>query len=189
LINLDRQTGGSEPGMRERWQSFLQAQLKGAKKVVILGTGNALKGDDAVGLLVASLLDSHLSRFQKKTIKVLRAYEIIELYLKKIKRIRPTHIIIVDAMNMKKRPGSIKISQVKVRPQAGKHLEDEVSDFLEKLASVSAAKIYLVSIQPANLEFGHPITQKTRLSARKIVESIDHLFPRKPDRLKKSSPF
>jgi len=176
--------------MRERWQCFLQAELKGAKKVVILGTGNALKGDDAVGLLVASLLDSHLSRFQKKTIKVLRAYEIIELYLKIIKNIRPTHIIIVDAMNMKRRPGSIKVSQVKVRPQAGKHLEDEVSDFLEKLASVSTAKIYLVSIQPANLEFGHPITQRTRLAARKIVESIDALFPRKPEQAqKKSDPF
>ena len=167
--------------MRERWQCFLQAELKGAKKVVILGTGNALKGDDAVGLLVASLLDSHLSRFQKKTIKVLRAYEIIELYLKIIKNIRPTHIIIVDAMNMKRRPGSIKVSQVKARPQTGKDLEDEVSDFLEKLASVSAAKIYLVSIQPANLEFGHPITQRTRLAARKIVESLDALFPRKPE--------
>ena len=167
--------------MRERWQCFLQAELKGAKKVVILGTGNALKGDDAVGLLVASLLDSHLSRFQKKTIKVLRAYEIIELYLKRIKNIRPTHIIIVDAMNMKRRPGSIKVSQVKARPQTGKDLEDEVSDFLEKLASVSAAKIYLVSIQPANLEFGHPITQRTRLAARKIVESINALFPRKPE--------
>jgi len=57
---------------------------------------------------------------------------------------------------------------------------EEVNDFLEKLAAVSSAKVYLVSIQPENLEFGHPITQSTRLSARKLVESINEIFPRKP---------
>ncbi|HRD01491.1 MAG TPA: hydrogenase maturation protease [Candidatus Saccharicenans sp.] len=169
--------------MKERWQDLLQAELKGAKKLVILGTGNALKGDDAIGLLVASLLDSHLNRYQKKKVKILRAYEMIELYLKKIKRIKPTHIIIVDAINMKTRPGTIRvrrINSINVNNQPGKQLVDGVGDFLEKLASVSSAKIYLVSIQPENLEFGHPITQKTRLSARKIADSINQIFPRKP---------
>jgi len=43
--------------MKERWQERLQAAIKGAEKLVIIGTGNALKGDDALGLLVAGLLD------------------------------------------------------------------------------------------------------------------------------------
>jgi len=166
--------------MKERWQGRLQAEIKGAQKLVIIGTGNALKGDDAIGLLVASLLDSQLNRYQKKKVKILRAYEIIELYLKKIKRIKPSHIIIVDAMNMRKAPGTVWVHRINISHKPGSQIVEEVSDFLGKLASVSSAKVFLISIQPENLEFGHPITQSTRLSARKIVESINQIFPRQP---------
>ncbi|MDD8020270.1 MAG: hydrogenase maturation protease [Acidobacteriota bacterium] len=167
--------------IKERWQGFLQAELKAANKLVILGTGNALKGDDAIGLLVAGLLENQLNRYQKQKVKILRAHEIIEFYLKKIKRIKPSHIIIVDAINMRKPPGSIRVCRININHSRGKQTVDDVSDFLEKLASFTSAKIYLASIQPENLEFGHPITQNTRQSARKIVESISQVFPRKPD--------
>ncbi len=166
--------------MKERWQGRLQAEIKGAGKLVIIGTGNALKGDDAIGLLVAGLLDSNLNRYQKKKVKVLRAHETIELYLKTIKRIKPSHLIIVEAMNTGKPPGTIRVDKINVSHKPGSQMVEEVNDFLEKLATVSSAKVYLVSIQPENLEFGHPITQSNRLSAKKLVESISEIFPRKP---------
>jgi Ni,Fe-hydrogenase maturation factor len=91
--------------MKISWQFFLKEELSGLERLVVLGTGNALKADDAAGLLVANLLDHQLNRRQKSRIKVLRAYEIIDTYLKRIKRLKPSHLIIVDAIDLNKRPG------------------------------------------------------------------------------------
>lgn len=166
--------------MKEKWQNFLKKELDRLDKMVVLGTGNALKADDAAGLLVASMLDNHLSRFQKSKIKILRAYEIIDLYLRKIKRIKPSHLIIIDAIDVGRKPGTIIATRIDPERKRKKKIGGEFYAFLEKLSAEASCKIYLIGIQPETLDFGHPITPAIKEASRQIVDFISQLVPRKP---------
>jgi len=166
--------------MKEKWQSILKKELTGRDKLIVLGTGNALKADDAAGLLVANLLDKSLNRFQKSRIKVLRAYEIIDLYLKKIKRIKPSHLIIIDAIDSGRKPGSIITIRLDPVKKRKKKVGGNFYNFLEKLSAASSCKIYLMGIQPETLDFGHPITPVIKQSCRQITEFITQLVSNKP---------
>jgi hydrogenase 3 maturation protease len=165
--------------MKISWQFFLKEELSGLERLVVLGTGNALKADDAAGLLVANLLDHQLNRRQKSRIKVLRAYEIIDTYLKRIKRLKPSHLIIVDAIDLNKHPGTILVTKIEMGKKKRKKIGGEFYSFLEKLSTETACKIYLVGIQPETLEFGHPITAEVKEASRKITDFISELVPKK----------
>jgi hydrogenase 3 maturation protease len=165
--------------MPEKWEIFLKKELRRLDKLAVLGTGNALKADDAAGLLVANLLDNHLSRYQKSKIKILRAYEIIDLYLKKIKRIKPSHLIIIDAIDLGRKPGSIITARIGPAKKRKKRVGGEFYAFLEKLSADTSCRIYLVGVQPETLDFGHPVTPSIKEACRQIVDFIAHLVPRK----------
>ncbi|MGB9907384.1 MAG: hydrogenase maturation protease [Candidatus Saccharicenans sp.] len=160
--------------MPEKWVSFLKKELRGLERLLVLGTGNALKADDAAGLLVASLLDRNLSRRQKARIKTLRVYELLESYHRRIRRLQPSHLIIIDAVDMGRRPGSIMATRLEPG-QKKKKVGGEFYLLLEKLAAESSCRIYLVGIQPDSLDFGHPITPLVKEACRQVAESLIQL--------------
>ncbi|MGB9765245.1 MAG: hydrogenase maturation protease [Candidatus Saccharicenans sp.] len=161
--------------MAENWQASLSKGLADLERLVVLGTGNALKADDAAGLLVVSLLDHHLTRRQKSKVKVLRAYEIIDAYLKKIKNLKPSHLIIVDAINLGKKPGTIIATKIEPEKKRRKKAGGEFYSFLDKLSTETACQIYFLGIQPETLDFGHPITSSVKEAAKKIADFISRL--------------
>ncbi|MGB9893273.1 MAG: hydrogenase maturation protease [Candidatus Saccharicenans sp.] len=165
--------------MKKTWPEILNWELRGLEKLIVLGTGNALKADDAAGLLVASILDHHLSRYQKSKIKVFRAYEIIDQYLKKIKRLKPTHLIIVDALDFKSQPGSIMVTRIDLNQKRRKKIGGEFYDFLAQLRAESACKLMFIGIQPQSLDFGHPVTPAIKEACRQVANFLNQLLPRK----------
>jgi|YNPBryunderm2012_1023409.scaffolds.fasta_scaffold00032_11 hydrogenase 3 maturation protease len=166
--------------MSETWKKTLKKELRGLENMVILGTGNALKADDAAGLLVASLIEHRLSRHQKSKIKVLRAYELIDTYLKKIKRARPSHLLVVDALDFKRKPGNILVTRIDPHKKRKKKLVSEFYQFLGKLSSESSCSLLFIGIQPESLDFGHPITPPVKEACRKLAEFLKSLVPKKP---------
>ncbi len=158
--------------MPERWVEFLNKELKGAERLLVLGTGNALKADDAAGLLVASLLDRRLNRRQKTRVKVLRVYELLDAYNRRIKRLKPSHLIIVDALDTGRQPGSIMAARLEPGRRKKKKISSEFYFLLEKLSADSACRIYFLGIQPALLDFGHPISPPVKEACRKVSEYI-----------------
>ncbi|MGQ9800297.1 MAG: hydrogenase maturation protease [Candidatus Saccharicenans sp.] len=160
--------------MPEKWVSFLKKELRGLERLLVLGTGNALKADDAAGLLVASLLERGLSRRQKLRIKILRVYELIDSYHRRIKRLHPSHLIVIDAVDMGRRPGSIMVTRLELGQKKEK-ISSEFYLLLEKLAAESACRIYLVGIQPDSLDFGHPITPAVKEACRQVSEALINL--------------
>lgn len=158
--------------MSDNWAKFLKREIRGLDKLLVLGTGNALKADDAAGLLVASLLDRKLGRRQKSRIKVLRVYELMNTYKRRIKRLRPSHLIIIDALEMRKRPGSIIATRLEPGSRQKKKISSEFYQFLEILTGETACRIYFVGIQPESLDFGHPITPAIKETCRLVADYI-----------------
>ncbi|MCX8159529.1 MAG: hydrogenase maturation protease [Candidatus Saccharicenans sp.] len=161
--------------MPDRWVEFLRKELKGVDRLLVLGTGNALKADDAAGLLVASLLERHLSRRQKARVKVLRVYELINAYNRRIKRLKPSHLIIVDTLDTGHQPGYVLATKLEPGHRKKKKISSEFYQLLEKLTADSACRIYFIGIQPALLDFGHPISQPVKEACRQVAEYIASL--------------
>jgi hydrogenase 3 maturation protease len=84
----------------ERLRQF----LTGAAKVLVLGIGSELKKDDAVGVLLARWLKERA--FPGLT--VLEGGNAPENLSGEIKRLAPSHLLLVDAAEMKEEPGTVR---------------------------------------------------------------------------------
>lgn len=124
--------------------------LKSREKLVILGIGNQLRGDDFSGSLVARKLNNTL---ENRNVVVLDGGTVPENFTGLIKRENPSHIILVDAADMKKPPGHIKIikkdeiSQYNISTHAM-----PISFLIKYLEHSTRASIILIGIQPKEME-------------------------------------
>jgi hydrogenase 3 maturation protease len=140
----------------------LKEHLKG--KVVILGIGNSLRSDDAVGSILACRLKDKVSFL------VYDAAASPENYLGKIIRDKPDNIVIIDAVDFGGKPGELRILE-------GKNVQT-VNFFSTHNASVSLTINYLQSnlktdiiilaIQPKDISFGDDLSQE-------ITKTLDEL--------------
>jgi hydrogenase 3 maturation protease len=79
--------------------------LKDAIVVVVIGMGNELRADDAVGLHVVRLLKP----FTHEKLKVFEGHMTPEAYIGPACASHPTHVLIVDAAQLGKKPGAWQI--------------------------------------------------------------------------------
>lgn len=137
--------------MKER----LKCILKG--RVVVVGIGHALRGDDALGPVLIQRLDGCLNAC------CMDAGSAPENYLGKIVKERPDTVLLVDAVHMGKKPGAWDILKEADIARSGFSTHDlSPKMFLEYLKKESGAAIYLLGIQPASLTLGDEMTADVR---------------------------
>jgi hydrogenase 3 maturation protease len=73
--------------------SSLSSWIKDANRLVILGIGHPLRGDDGVGPWITTRLEP----FASNSIFVITAYSVPENMIGAILKIKPTHMLIIDA--------------------------------------------------------------------------------------------
>ncbi|MHA1839709.1 MAG: hypothetical protein ACTSYO_07120 [Candidatus Ranarchaeia archaeon] len=77
----------------EHYEHKLTKWLKTAENLVVLGIGNTLRGDDGVGPWISSKLE----KFNSSRFTSITANMAPENYIGVIKRLKPTHLLIIDA--------------------------------------------------------------------------------------------
>jgi hydrogenase maturation protease len=82
----------------------LKKSLVKAASAVLLGVGSDLRGDDRAGLLVAEKIKN-----QKSKIKILVGGTAPENLTGEIKRLKPSHLIIVDSADFGAAPGTVEV--------------------------------------------------------------------------------
>jgi hydrogenase 3 maturation protease len=142
-------------------------KLKGASKIVLLAVGSELRGDDAAGLLVAEELQNH----KLPNLEVLIGGTAPENLTGEIKRLKPSHLVIVDAAEMNEAPGTIKLV-----------LPEEIGGFSFSTHSLPLkvmvdfirqdwpCEVLIIAIQPANLSFGAQVSGAVRRAARQVCD-------------------
>jgi hydrogenase 3 maturation protease len=80
----------------------LETFLKNATRLVVIGMGNELRGDDAVGLEVVRLLKKH----QSSHLTVYEGHMTPEVFIAPACLMKPSHLLIIDAAELKQKPGT-----------------------------------------------------------------------------------
>ena len=96
-------------------KEILLNKLKDCKKLVIMGIGNELKGDDAIGIYVVKKLMRYFNKegelINIKNLYLINAGTVPDFFTDILKEINPTHILIVDCAVMGKEAGAIEIKK------------------------------------------------------------------------------
>nr|MDO8100259.1 hydrogenase maturation peptidase HycI [Candidatus Njordarchaeota archaeon] len=148
--------------------TLLKGKLKGFSRLLILGVGNHLKGDDAAGIEFARQLKRQVG-FSSK-INIIEAGLAPENFTWVIRKFHPSHILIVDAAQMGMPPGSMRI--VEKGEIAGFSFSTHnlsLSLLVSYIKKEFDSEVVMVGIEPSNLEFGETISKP-------VVDAVERLI-------------
>ncbi len=148
----------------------LKSFLKDRQKLLFLTIGNELRGDDGLGPYFAR----EFSKFRKgDDIIILDGGTVPENFTGKIRKEDPTHIIIVDAVEMGEVPGTISIiEEEKIAEYNISTHAMPISFLIKYLKANGDFKIIVLGVQPARIELSDEISA----DVKKAIEKILHVF-------------
>lgn len=152
--------------------------LEKAERIVVMGIGNKLRRDDAAGVIIAEKL-SPLIKSEK--IKIIEAGETPENFLSSIEEFKPTHVIIVDTIEMKKPPGQISIqakSNLINYPTISTH-KPSPHILISYIEEIIGARVIIIGIQPKDINFGEKLTPEVKKSIDIIVNILKEVLEAK----------
>ena len=184
MSNVERESPIG-PAVRAR-RRFVNRQLTianpASRSVAVLGVGNRLRGDDAVGCLVCDEIQktgpsSLVPRPSSVPgLFVLDCANTPENYLQPIADRRPSRILIVDCCSYGARPGDFRLF---TRPEIEQLSYGLMSTHtlpltltIEMLSLETNAIVELLGIQPERIDFGEDLSEPVRRALPAVVECV-----------------
>jgi hydrogenase 3 maturation protease len=163
--------------MPKDWKKALAAGLKGKGRIVILGVGNPLKGDDAAGLLCAEALLKSIPAKARRAVKILRTYDVPENYTGIIRKFRPTRVIIIDAALAGLKPGEIFVlEKEKIAIEEISSHKIPLMVLISYLEQSIECKVTVLGIQARNLSFGTPINPDIKAAVKTVSDYLAEII-------------
>ncbi len=138
-------------------------------RIVLMGIGNELRHDDGVGQIIIK----RLHECARDTIAVINCKDVPENFTGYVKRFKPTHVILIDAVDFGANPGDVDIFEIQDIESSGitthKASLTVIADYL---LQETAARIFVIGIQPANSSFGTGLSLDVKNAVDLIVESL-----------------
>jgi len=145
--------------------------LQDFRKLIVLGVGNELKSDDGVGPFIIKKLIAE--NIEKDNLLFINAETVPENFTGKIRKEKPTHVIIVDACLMGGKPGDIKIVDKDDFVNIGISTHSmSLSYFVKYLEKDSDFKIIFVGIEPETMDWGEIPTESVEKTAFEFIELL-----------------
>jgi len=154
-------------------KTILKQKLNDAKKIVVLGIGSELRADDAAGLLVAE----ELKKIKNLKLKVILGSTAPENFTGEIIKFKPTHILIIDSVDIDQKPGFILL----INPDEvggisfSTHMLP-VKMMVDYLLASLECEIIIIGIQPKTLLFGETVSKEVKKSTRQISDMIHQIL-------------
>lgn len=146
MINILQRVNGTEmTGASDSLKTELMSRLSTAKpdRVVFVGVGNRMRGDDGIGPVLIDLLNGRVSH-------ALDAGGTPENFTGAVKRLNPAVIVFLDALDFGASPGCAKIIESADIMRYGMSTHtfslDVVMDYLE---AETGAAVFLIGVQSA----------------------------------------
>ena len=158
------------------WISFIRPELRGARRIVVLGVGNPARGDDGAGL--ACIRDLRRTRPRLPSfVRLVEAGSVPENFTGRVRVFGPSHVIVVDAARAGRRPGAIFV----VQPSRIAH-EDvsshrvPLSWLARYLAETIGCRVLIIGIQPGRTEPGRPLSVAVGKSVERVTAGLARIF-------------
>ncbi|MEW6592674.1 MAG: hydrogenase 3 maturation endopeptidase HyCI [Candidatus Hadarchaeota archaeon] len=144
--------------------------LEGAERVVVVGVGNDMRGDDAAGLLVVRKLKEKIS---SPRLLILEAGMAPERFISEIESFAPSHVVFVDGADFGGRSGEVVVAGPEdvIGEKISTHALP-ISVLSGYLKMKTGAKVVLVGIQTAHIQIGGEISRKAAAAIRAVVEEL-----------------
>ena len=153
------------------FKAQLNSFLSDCKKLIVLGVGNELKSDDGVGPFIIAKLKQE--KIENDNLMFIDAETVPENFTGKIRKEKPTHLIIVDACLMDSQPGDMKIVNKNDFADIGISTHSmSLSFFVRYLEKDTEIKIIFVGIEPETMDWGDKPTDKVEKAADEFIENL-----------------
>ncbi len=153
--------------LKEQLCRLLHKDARG--RVVLMGIGNPLRGDDAVGLAVID----HLERRALEDVLLLRAESVPENFTGLIREYEPTHVLMVDSAELNAPPGVARVIP------ADEIMESRISTHTSSLRALitfieqtTGSKVTLIGVQPRSMEFGAGLSSVAEAASKEVADVI-----------------
>ncbi len=151
------------------WQKLLSKKLRNASRVAILGVGSDLRGDDIAGILVVD----KLKRSPHRKYRGFAGGTAPENFSGEIKKYNPTHLVIVDAAETGKRPGTISLFEPdEIEGVSFSTHTLPLKVLVNYLQQFLTLDTLVIGIQPSHLEFNHPPSKSVQTATDKVAAAL-----------------
>ena len=168
--------------MTNQRMEVLKEKLKG--KVVIVGIGNILRGDDGAGpelikslkFKVRSSEKNHELSTPNHQLCLIDTGSVPENFLQKIVGERPDVILLVDTINLGKPAGSVEIIKAEnLKEESFSTHNASLKLTIAYLKKETGTDLFLLGLQPKNIGFGQKISPEVEESVKKIAKEIEEI--------------
>lgn len=163
------------------WQDQLHQTMNRLRKadptprIAVMGVGNALRGDDMVGILVGRALQQQVRKCPG--LYVIEAGSVPENHCGELRRIWPALVLVVDAAQMKAEPGSVR--WYGMESIAGLTTSTHTLPlylFGYYLKAELGCEVVVLGIQPEDTAFGAPLSLPVRKALPLVVSGLLDVF-------------
>lgn len=141
----------------------------GKRRVVLLGVGSELRGDDAAGVRIAE----RMAALSLPGVWAITGGTAPENLTGEIRQISPSHLVIVDTADMGDAPGTIRI----IEPERiggisfGTH-SLPLNVLAGYLSKETGCAVTVMGIQPRSLEFDAGLSPEVARAVDEVVEAL-----------------
>jgi hydrogenase 3 maturation protease len=144
----------------------LKSSLKG-KRILLLGVGNRLRGDDAVGSLLIERLKG------KVDVPLIDAGDVPENYLGPIEESGAELVLVVDAADMGAQVGDVALFDIEqVQGMSVSTHSANLGLLFQVIPPETRPEVLLLGIQPGNIEFGQGLSEPVRATLESLAEML-----------------
>jgi len=140
-------------------------------RVVVVGVGNPLRGDDAAGCLVVRRLRG------AEGARVIEAEEVPESFVGDIAAAMPDVVALVDAVDLGAEPGAVAmLEREQVATYAPTTHRMPLSLVMEVVQRRTGADVFLIAVQPLTLAFGAKVSPEVSATVEVLVAVLSELL-------------
>ncbi len=150
--------------LREFWGTSLES------RIIIVGVGRTIRGDESTGLLIAE----ELAKTSHHNTLVIRVEDRPENYTEQIRHFNPTHILYLLATRSGGAPGETRLITLEEHSTKSLH-ESPLTTLEHYLSTILTAETRLLIVEPQT-EMGEP-SRLLREAARRIAADIRASLP------------
>ena len=151
--------------MTDAWQQALEEFLR--PRLILVGIGNRLRGDDAFGPILVDRLRGRISS------PLFDAAETPENYIGRIASLEPERILILDAVRWGASPGCIGFFPTDAIPFGGVSTHAvSLRLFAELTASRAECPVALLGAEPKGTAMGDPLSPEVGTSIDRLAQYL-----------------